>query len=139
MKTISLLGGLALALGCLASGPAAAVDVYAFQTPEQEHRFNALSAQLRCPKCLSTNLESSDAPIAQDLKDQIYTQILGGRSDAEILDFMRARYGDFILYEPRLTASTWLLWFGPLLMLGAGLALLWRLRLAGSAKQDEPQ
>lgn len=119
----------------LAQSPAHAVDVFAFKNPEHAQRYSDLAARLRCPKCLNTNLEGSDAPIAQDLKQEIYEQIQSGRSDAEILDFMRARYGDFILYEPRLTSSTWLLWFGPLLMIVAGFCILWwRLRGAPTSE-----
>lgn len=101
------------------------VDLQAFDDPEQEARYHQLVAKLRCPMCLNTNLDGSDAPIAQDLRKQVHRLLLEGYSDAQILDFMRARYGDFILYEPRLTAATLLLWFGPLLMLVAGIWLLW--------------
>lgn len=116
-------------LASFSAPPVHAVDVFVFDTPEQKQRYAVLAAKLRCPKCLNTNLQGSNAPIAQDLKKEIYEQIKSGHSDQEILNFMRARYGDFILYEPRLTSSTWLLWFGPLLfiLLGFG-ALWWRFR-----------
>lgn len=94
-----------------------AFEVYEFDSLEQEQRYQSLIAQLRCPKCLNTNLSGSDAPISQDLRHQVYELINAGKTDTEIKDFLRARYGDFILYQPRLMASTIFLWFMPLLLL----------------------
>lgn len=98
----------------------AAIEERQFDTPEQEERYKRLSAELRCPLCLNSNLAGSDAPIAADLRQQIYEQIMAGRSDEEIIAFMSERYGDFILYRPPVTPGTYLLWFGPPLLLLAG-------------------
>lgn len=103
-----------LPLGHLA---VAAIDSYEFPDHESRQRYQLLVDELRCPQCLNTNLAGSDAMIAKDLRREIHRLVLEGMSDAEIRDFMYQRYGDFILYRPRLTAGTVLLWFGPLLIL----------------------
>lgn len=89
----------------------------------------ALSHKLRCLVCQNQSIAESDAPLAQDLRGQVREQLAAGRSDDQILDYLVARYGDFVLYEPPLRASTLLLWAGPLALLVAGLGWLgWRLR-----------
>lgn len=105
----------------------AAIEVYQFENDAQEDRFKDLSDQLRCPMCLNSNLSGSDAPIAADLRVEIYEQILDGHSNDEIIDFMTQRYGEFINYRPALNASTFILWFGPLFLLLAGFAIIWRM------------
>jgi cytochrome c-type biogenesis protein CcmH len=81
--------------------------------------------ELRCPKCLNTNLSGSDSPIAADLRRSVAEMIREGRSDQQIRDYLVERYGDFILYRPRLTGATFLLWFGPGLLLLVGFAVIW--------------
>ncbi len=111
---------------CLLSANAA-IEVYQFDNESQEERFNVLSDELRCPMCLNSNLSGSDAPIAADLRAEIYEQILDGRSNTEIISFMTDRYGDFINYRPPLNSGTFLLWFGPLFLLLAGFLIVWRM------------
>ena len=98
----------------------AAVDAFAFDTPEQQERFRHLSNEFRCPMCQNTNLTGSSGGVAEDLRREIYMMIMEGQTDEEITRFMLDRYGDFILYRPRLTGETILLWFGPLLFLLVG-------------------
>ena len=105
----------------------AAIEVYEFDDDSQQQRFNDLSDQLRCPMCLNSNLSGSDAPIAADLRAEIYEQILDGRSNDQIIEFMTQRYGDFINYRPPLNSGTFLLWFGPLFLLLTGLLVVWRM------------
>jgi cytochrome c-type biogenesis protein CcmH len=105
----------------------AAIEEYAFDTDQQEDRFKKLTYELRCPKCLNSNLAGSDAPIAADLRAEIYDQIREGRTNNEIIEFMSSRYGDFILYRPRLTVATFFLWFGPAFLLLAGLVIARRM------------
>lgn len=95
----------------------AAVDVREFRNPAEEARYRALIEELRCPKCQNTNLAGSDAGLAADLKERVYQQVREGRSDAEIRNYLVARYGDFITYKPPMRAGTFLLWWGPLLLL----------------------
>lgn len=95
----------------------AAIDAYPFPDEQLQQRYDGLIAELRCPQCLNTNLAGSDAMIAQDLRREVHRMLLDGHTDDEILAFMYERYGDFILYRPRLGAGTLVLWFGPLLLL----------------------
>lgn len=111
-----------LMLACLLSfilsfSAHAAIDVYDFDSPQQEAQYRGLIEELRCPKCQNQNLAGSDAPIAQDLKQKTYDMIKEGRSDAEIRAYMQERYGDFITYKPPVRPSTWILWFFPPLLL----------------------
>ena len=95
----------------------AAIDAYPFPDEQLQQRYDGLIAELRCPQCLNTNLAGSDAMIAQDLRREVHRMLLDGHTDEEILAFMFERYGDFILYRPRLGAGTLVLWLGPLLLL----------------------
>ena len=85
-----------------------------------------LSEKLRCLVCQNQTIADSNAELAQDLRRQIHEQIAAGRSDAEILDYMVARYGDFVLYQPPVKPTTALLWAGPALLLVLGFAGLVR-------------
>ena len=96
------------------------IDTREFDDPAQFDRYRMLTEELRCPKCQNQNIADSNAPIAGDLRAEVYQMLQAGQSDEQIVDFMLARYGDFVLYKPRLSAGTLLLWFGPLLFLMAG-------------------
>lgn len=109
--------GMALAQGAGGDGR--------FADPALEARAHTLQRQLRCMVCQGQSIDDSDAPLAQDLRRLVREQIAAGRSDAEILDYLHARYGDFILMQPPVQPHTWLLWLGPLLVLGAGGAVAW--------------
>ncbi len=102
----------------------AAQDFYLFEQPEQHQRFQQLTTQLRCLVCQNQNIAESNAPLAADLREQVFQQIVHGHSDQEIVDFLVARYGDFVLYRPPLNFATIGLWFGPFLFLAAGLGYL---------------
>jgi len=115
-----------LILACLLSlsfTANAAIDTYEFPDDETRKRFQLLSAELRCPKCQNQNLADSNAPIANDLRREIYTQLMDGSSNDEIVDFMVVRYGDFVLYKPKVDAKTYLLWYGPFVLLFFGLCI----------------
>lgn len=92
--------------------------------PLTEKRAAALSEQLRCLVCQNQSLAESNAPLAVDLKLQVREKIAQGLSDEDIVSDMVARYGDFVLYRPPVKAQTWLLWFGPALLLALGLGAL---------------
>jgi len=105
----------------------AAIDVYEFESPEQEQRYRLLIEELRCPKCQNQNLAGSDAGVATDLKNRAYELMKEGKSDEEIRAHLIERYGDFITYRPPLRASTLLLWIGPfVLLLLSAVILVWR-------------
>lgn len=109
---------------CITSLTYAAIDTYEFSSEEQQQRYKHFIDELRCPKCQNQNLSGSNAPIAMDLRKQLYVMIEQGKSDEEIINYMLDRYGDFILYKPRLTSKTLLLWGAPLLFLAVGLLIL---------------
>lgn len=90
----------------------------------EDRRVNEIASELRCLVCQNESIAASRADLAVDLRRQIRQQLDAGKSEAEILAYMEARYGDFILYRPRLKAATLLLWFGPAALLAAGLAAL---------------
>ena len=115
-----------LSLMLASSMSLASVDVRDFDTPLQETRYRALIDELRCPKCQNTNLAGSDAGLAGDLKDRVYEQIKAGQSDGEIRDYLIARYGDFITYKPPVRASTFVLWFGPFILLIVAGFTMWQ-------------
>jgi cytochrome c-type biogenesis protein CcmH len=96
------------------------VDTFEFDTEEQQNRFRTLSDELRCPMCQNSSLSGSTGGVAEDLRREVHRMIMEGVSDSEIIQFMFERYGDFILFRPRLTAGTVFLWFGPLLFLFIG-------------------
>ena len=104
---------LAIALSLATS---AAIDIYEFEDPLLQKRFDTLSVALRCPKCQNQSLADSDAMIAEDLRKELYRLLNEGLSNQEITQFMVERYGEFVLYEPPLKKSTLLLWFGPLMI-----------------------
>lgn len=93
------------------------IELYEFDSPQQEAQYRGLIEELRCPKCQNQNLAASDAPIAQDLKQKTYEMVKDGRTDTEIRNYMFERYGDFISYKPPVRPSTWILWFFPPLLL----------------------
>lgn len=116
----------------------AAIEIHQFTNDTERERYQSLIDEMRCPKCQNQNLAGSDSPIAEDLRKEIYHQIKEGKSDKEIVDYMVARYGEFILYKPRLTATTALLWVTPvgLLVIGAlVLTLIVRHRRKGVLEQ----
>src|SRR5215213_5053041 len=94
--------------------------------PVIEQRLANLSKELRCLQCQNQTLADSPAGLAADLRREIRAQMKAGKSDKEILAFLTQRYGDFILYNPRVTFTTYLLWFGPFVLLLGGLAILFR-------------
>lgn len=95
---------------------------------QDENRWRALNEELRCLVCQNQSIAESAAPLAEDLRAQSRQMIEAGKSDAQIREYMTNRYGDFVLYRPPFKPTTWLLWFGPLLMLLLGVALVWRMR-----------
>ena len=91
-----------------------------FTDTAEETRFHALVSELRCVMCQNQSLADSNAQIARDLRREVLVLMRQGKSDREIQDYLVARYGEFVLYKPRIEAATWLLWFGPALLLLVG-------------------
>lgn len=91
-----------------------------FTNVAEQRRFHALVSELRCVMCQNQSLADSNAQIAVDLRHEVLALMRAGKSDAQVKEFLVARYGQFVLYRPQVEASTWLLWFGPALLLLAG-------------------
>jgi cytochrome c-type biogenesis protein CcmH len=108
------------------------------EDPVVEKRLIGISAELRCLVCQNESLAGSRADLALDLRREIRTLIKDGKTDAEITDFMVSRYGDFVLYRPPVNRVTWLLWFGPfVLLLGAVVVLIRMVRQSHNSKQPK--
>lgn len=101
-----------------------AIDTYEFKDEESRQRFHQLAYELRCPKCQNQNLSDSNSPIAADLRRELYRMIQEGNDNAQIVDFMVARYGDFVLYRPPVNQMTYLLWYGPFGLVAIGLIVV---------------
>lgn len=108
----------------IVSASASVIDNYQFEHPDQQARFLQLTSELRCPQCQNQSIADSNAFISEDLRREVYRMINEGRDDQSIINFMLARYGEFVLYKPRLKAETLLLWFGPLILFLLALMVL---------------
>ena len=97
-----------------------------FANSQQDLRYKKIIAELRCLVCQNQNVADSNADLAKDLRKKTHAMILAGQSDAQIIDFMVVRYGDFVRYRPPFKPSTILLWISPALLLALGLGVLWR-------------
>ena len=116
-----------------------------FRNAAEETRFHALTAELRCVMCQNQSLADSNAQIAHDLRREVLDLMNQGKSDAQIKRFLVDRYGEFVLYKPEVAGSTWLLWFGPALLLLVGAAIVFRIvrrrshPATGSVAHDDNQ
>lgn len=114
-----------------------AADVpFQFADPAQEERYKGLLEELRCLVCQNQSLADSNADLAQDLRQEVYRMVLAGDSDEHIVDFLVARYGDFVLYRPPVRPRTYLLWFGPVALLLLGVLIGVRFIRRRAAQSD---
>lgn len=134
LRILVLAIGLGFALG------APAIDPMPFADRAEEVRFQQLLHELRCLQCQNQTLADSDADIARQLREEVFRLMRDNKTNDEIKDFLIERYGPFVLYKPRVQTSTWLLWFGPFVILVGAVAFLWlqmrrrrRTATAGSA------
>lgn len=103
---------------------ASPVETFEFKDEVTKIRFQALSKELRCPKCQNQNLADSNSPIATDLRRELYGLLQQGKADSEIVTFMVSRYGEYVLYRPRVSSLTYILWFGPALLILIGVIVV---------------
>jgi cytochrome c-type biogenesis protein CcmH len=117
---------LILLAGCLWFGANAwaAINPLQFKDAAEEARYKALIAELRCLVCQNQSLADSNAELADDLRREVYEKMREGKSDKEIIDFLVARYSDFVLYRPPVKSTTYMLWFGPFLLFATALVIL---------------
>jgi cytochrome c-type biogenesis protein CcmH len=131
------LHGIVLLLGLCLAFAAHAVDPLPFKDRAQELRFQNLTRQLRCLVCQNESLLDSQAELAQQMRHIIFKQMQDGKTDAQIKQFLVDRYSDYVLYDPPLKPSTWLLWFGPAIILllgGTGVLMTVRKRARTTAQ-----
>ncbi|MTW20065.1 cytochrome c-type biogenesis protein [Allochromatium palmeri] len=127
LSTTTILAALTLS-SVLMTTPARSftLEEFTFEDPASTQEFRDLTSKLRCLVCQNESLAGSQAGVAQDLRKEVYRLMQEGKSREEVIDFLVARYGDFVLYEPPLKPSTLVLWFGPFLFVGFGAYLLAR-------------
>jgi cytochrome c-type biogenesis protein CcmH len=126
MKRIAL--GILLAIAVTTSALAIGPDEM-LNDPAQEARARHVGQSLRCLVCQNQSIDDSDASLARDLRIIVRERIQAGDSDQAVIDYVVSRYGEFVLLRPPIRPQTWLLWFGPaLLIIGAGAAIVWRAR-----------
>lgn len=134
-----LLPALLFALVALSPMAFAAVAPPVAADPALEKRVTDLTQELRCLVCQNQTIADSHAELAIDLKNQVREKLAQGMTNQQVIDYMVQRYGDFVLYRPPLKSTTWLLWFGPLLLIICGLCMLgWRLMRRGPAPEVLP-
>lgn len=125
LKAIAL-NVLALLFVLSAFSVSAVEDKFSFDTPAQRESFLKLTAELRCPMCQNQNIADSDAMIAHDMRRKVYALLKQGKTEQEVIDFMKSRYGDFVHYQPPVTAATLWLWAGPVLFIFIALIVVVR-------------
>ncbi len=141
MRTLTkIIGGLVLLLSMATAAMATPVDTYEFKSPENQKRGLSLAHELRCPQCQNQNLIDSNSPVARDLRLEVYKMVDEGKGDDEIIEFMTSRYGEFVLYKPKMETKTYILWLGPvgLLLLGLiiGFIFIRKQRIGGSTEAE---
>ena len=105
-----------------------AIDALNFSSPQQESDYHQLIQSLRCPQCQNNNIADSNATIAVDMRGKVFELLQEGKSKNDVVDYMVARYGNFVTYDPPMTASTLVLWIAPLLLVLLGVVFLLRRR-----------
>jgi cytochrome c-type biogenesis protein CcmH len=112
------------------------LEEFAFDNPAKQAEFRGLIDELRCLVCQNESLSASQADLAQDLRREVYEMMRAGKSKAEVVDFLVARYGDFVLYSPPIKPSTYVLWFGPLALGLLGAVVVLRTIRAKARERD---
>jgi len=115
------------------------IDVYEFQTEEQRQQYRGLIRELRCPKCQNQDIADSNAPIAKDMRREVHRMIQSGRNHEEIVDFMVERFGEFVSYRPKVMPETYLLWYGPWVLVVIGLLSIVAVARARKARRGNGQ
>ena len=112
-------------------------DTYSFDNPVTETRYRALIKELRCPKCQNQNLADSNSQISIDLRNEVYRMLKEGKADMEITNYMVDRYGEFVLYRPRVSSLTYVLWFGPAIFILIGVIVVITIARKKSTSDNE--
>ncbi|MBR9728713.1 heme lyase NrfEFG subunit NrfF [Shewanella intestini] len=121
MRLLGIILSICLSFVVATQVAATPVDTYQFKSDTNQKRALELAHGLRCPQCQNQNLIDSSSPVARDLRLEVYSMVDEGKSDDEIINFMTSRYGEFVLYKPKLESKTYILWLGPFALLALGL------------------
>lgn len=113
----------------------ATIEVVEFSSPQQEQDYRALIQELRCPQCQNNNIADSNATIATDMRAKVLELLKEGRTKQDVTNYMIERYGNFVTYDPPVTAGTIILWIAPILLLLLGFGFLWRRKSQSKAQQ----
>ncbi|MDA3132730.1 cytochrome c-type biogenesis protein [Atlantibacter subterraneus] len=132
-RILTLLAALLLSFSVFA-----AIDTYQFKDEAQEQQFRELTAQLRCPKCQNNSIADSNAMIASDMRQKVYELQQQGQTQQQIIDYMVARYGNFVTYEPPITPGTIVLWLLPALFILGGIIVVVRRARRGQQAAAQP-
>ncbi len=132
-RIVTLLAALLLSFSVFA-----AIDTYQFKDEAQEQQFRELTAQLRCPKCQNNSIADSNAMIASDMRQKVYELQQQGQTQQQIIDYMVARYGNFVTYEPPITPGTIVLWLLPALFILGGIIVVVRRARTGQQAAAQP-
>jgi cytochrome c-type biogenesis protein CcmH len=117
-----LIGALLFSLGAHAT----TIEVYQFDSPQQEQTYKELTSELRCLVCQNQDIADSNAELAQDMRHKVLKMLKDGKDKQQVIDFMVQRYGDFVLYKPPLEGRTLILWIGPFVLFVLGVWLMLR-------------
>src|SRR5690554_2393819 len=127
-----------LAMAQPEEAPSLAEDVYPLASEADRERFNKLLGELRCPKCQNQNIADSDAPIAEDMRNEVYRMVREGADETTVVDSMVARFGEFVHYKPVFDARTALLWLLPVIVVLIGLVAVFLIvRRSGRRRHEE--
>ena len=132
-RILTLLAALLLSFSVFA-----AIDTYQFKDEAQEQQFRELTAQLRCPKCQNNSIADSNAMISSDMRQKVYELQQQGQTQQQIIDYMVARYGNFVTYEPPITPGTIVLWLLPALFILGGIIVVVRRARRGQQAAAQP-
>ena len=121
MKAIFFVFAVMFGLSLLTNFANADIDIYEFSSEDVRDRYTILTKELRCPKCQNQDIADSNAPIAQDMRREVHRMVEGGHSVESVVAHMVERFGEFVSYKPKVGASTYLLWYGPLFLIVLGL------------------
>lgn len=102
----------------------ASIDVYEFENEEKRADFVSLTKELRCPKCQNQDIADSNAPIAEDMRKQVHRLLAEGKDKQAIVDYMIDRFGEFVTYKPKKSSETFMLWYGPWILIFIGILVI---------------
>lgn len=115
------------------------IDVFEFSSDENRQSYKDLTRELRCPKCQNQDIADSNAPIAKDMRVQVHRLVEDGKTSEQVVDYMIERFGDFVTYKPKVSAETYLLWYGPWVFIGFGALVIFLLSRRKTKQHAAPK